>query len=1507
MDSSDEELVSDLEDRTDDIAASVLSQFIAVNADQRRRERPPESENRLVCVSIPRVDNEHEFLLLPGHSRVDRIVSKANDDAYQIPYGDLLDLRDGPAALSLFKGTRSQRLKQSTLRAQEQGFVNIETLNLSSDEEQRPARRLRKRLHNALSVSPPQFSSSSEFDNDNPSSAPSIRRSRRLASQTWRHRSFSESQDESDELNGDVNFGKRRSQRARKEVRPAKQGVRTSQRLRTGGTRPMMERMEDDISEVEAAQSGSKYSGAREIFEVLPKDNLFRLRHQPACATCFYGDSPQDPLVYCQGCTSSYHKACLGPRGQRLHLATKVDSGYFILQCRACLGTAHAKDRLAPHLGSCSQCLKPGFFSKPLRPQLTARQEQLQREENGGIDPSVTVDVDQVNSVENMMFRCATCKRCWHMSHLPAKSRNAARVIFDSDDDREGDEDDLELQSRRFNEHSRRWECHDCDNAPGEIEVLVAWRPMDLNTYTPGYTSDMLSEVSKEYLVKWQKLSYFRATWMPGSWVWGVTAAAMRKAFHKSSRNLRPCMTTEDAIPEEFLHIDIVLDVRYSNVVSNRTREIDLARITEVKEVYAKYKGLTYEEAVWEQPPESHNVDQWRSFQDAYREWVQGNYVRPPNRGGLKKHLLNVRSKDFEQYWKKSSQPVILTGGQLMQYQLIGLNWIYESWFRQRNAILADEMGLGKTIQVIAFFAALIQDHNCWPFLVVVPNSTVPNWRSEIRRWAPSLRVVTYYGLSTARKLAHDYEMFPGAAGKADLRCHIVITSYETMADPHARRIFAAVPWQVLVVDEGHRLKNDKSQLYESLSKINFPFKLLLTGTPLQNNIRELFNIIQFCDPSKDAETLEAQYQNLTKENISELHKMILPYFQRRTKAQVLSFLPPMAQIIIPVSMTVVQKKLYKSILAKNPQLIKAIFKKTDGRSLKQSERHNLNNILVQLRKCLCHPFVYSKAIEERGVSDTLLYRNLVEASSKLQLLELLLPKLQERGHRVLLFSQFLDFLDIIEDFLDGLGVLHLRLDGSLSSLQKQKRIDEFNAPNSPYFVFMLSTRAGGVGINLATADTVIIMDPDFNPHQDIQALSRAHRIGQHRKVLVFQLMTKGTAEEKIIQIGRKKMALDQALIGFMDMEDDNGLDLESILRHGADALFDDDDQEDVQYDSESVEKLLERSEVENTKTGEDSSAESQFSFARVWTNDSANLEDRLDQTENSTPNSTVWEKILKERERIAKQEALEKAETLGRGKRKRQAVDYALPSSPFRKDGKDSDTEFTGTEADSDNDGIRSDSFASPERAKKRIVSPQNRDSALGRPYKRAQVPDLEATTGEAPLNGTSMTMNHERCIACDTIHPQGHCRLKQAGVEHCGLCGIAHFGHSRTCPHLNSEVQVASMLSSLKESTEQRALVEEATKYLRGIRGDLVRRKKHKPARAGAPAAPHNPTMNPNANHWNHPPTPPIPPVLAPPPRLAPVPGPGPAHWHQPYYPWPPAQGPLNPNHPPAYFPPR
>ena len=184
----------------------------------------------------------------------------------------------------------------------------------------------------------------------------------------------------------------------------------------------------------------------------------------------------------------------------------------------------------------------------------------------------------------------------------------------------------------------------------------------------------------------------------------------------------------------------------------------------------------------------------------------------------------------------------------------------------------------------------------------------------------------------------------------------------------------------------------------------------------------------------------------------------------------------------------------------------------------------------------------------------------------------------------------------------------------------------------------------------------MIILDPDFNPHQDIQALSRAHRIGQKKKVLVFQLTTRSTAEEKIMQIGKKKMMLDHVLIEQMDTEDDAGMDLESILRHGTEALFQD-DSENIHYDAASVDRLLDRSQIEDTSTGKDASAESQFSFARVWANDKATMEDSLGdpEKEDSAPDPSIWEKILKEREEEVAAEAAAHAQALGRGKRKRQ------------------------------------------------------------------------------------------------------------------------------------------------------------------------------------------------------------------------------------------------------------
>jgi superfamily II DNA or RNA helicase len=805
-----------------------------------------------------------------------------------------------------------------------------------------------------------------------------------------------------------------------------------------------------------------------------------------------------------------------------------------------------------------------------------------------------------------------------------------------------------------------------------------------------------------------------------------------------------------------------------------------------------------------------------------------------------------------------------------------------------------------------------------------------------------------------------------------DLRCHIVVTSYDAAADDNCRRFFRGVSWAGLVVDEGQRLKNDKSQLYTALTAVRAPFRLLLTGTPLQNNARELFNLLHFLDDTINAEQLEEQYAEMTAENIRELHDQIRPFILRRTKAKVLTFLPPLGQIILPISMSHLQKQVYKSILSKSPELLKALF--TSDKQLKQQERANLSNILMQLRKCLCHPFVYSREIEERSDVAAVSHRNLVEASAKLTLLETLLPKLQERGHRVLIFSQFLDMLNIIEDFLDGMQLPYQRLDGTMGSLEKQKRIDQFNAPDSPLFAFLLSTRAGGVGINLATADTVIILDPDWNPHQDLQAIARAHRIGQKKKVLCLQLATRASVEEKIMQMGKKKMALDKVVVQDLDREDPEDEDVESILKYGAAELFKDDDADhEIRYDDASIDKLLDRSQIENTQTGEDDSAESQFGFARIWVNEKGGLQDDFDIVdEEVAPDPGVWDKILKERQAAAAAEALAKAEAMGRGRRAKavcvtlfsvrtaanitQAVDYATekrdadaasvagtdhfedsaaPPSPIKKPskkrknktGSESDTDFQAeSEDESEPELVHDDVDAAKELGNRRHRSTTN--NASSSLYKQngagaSQVPSssqskfptvtfpIQTTPKKGgaravrslpkpvqvvpPKGGTRVRLNSDRqaqpitsseqasfhhappafidlsspppepapkapktneaavkpferatipirnpleptygsfgnriCAACHKNHPQGACELKAAGAEHCGLCGLAHYGHSRTCPHIKSETQVREMLEALKNSPEKKELVDAAMKYLRGVKGTLVQQKK-------------------------------------------------------------------------------
>lgn len=998
-----------------------------------------------------------------------------------------------------------------------------------------------------------------------------------------------------------------------------------------------------------------RVSGAKEAFTSIP-DGPFKQSHCNTCDTC--GNGPVAPnkgiMIYCQGCAMAYHKTCLGFRSTRDHLVTKVGPEQFALQCRHCIGVRKKKDIRAPSLEICQVCRTKGQACDPFAPKRTAVQEQKLREENGGEDPIIPVDRQLINNAANVLFRCIACHCAYHFEHLPPPDNH--RIVG-------GD-----VRADRLAKYSLHWKCKNCLDMPNKVDTLVAWRPMDRDSYVTGQTTLDLVEDAKEYLVKWASQSYAHCEWKPGPWVCGATNGVMRNAFPKRNdgANLLPKFDERDAIPEEYLLADVVLDVRYKGTFKFESKKTDLDKVFMIDQALIKFEGLDYVDAVWDEPPAHDSGLRWDAFLSAYNEFLNGKHFKSEPVSNIKERLRKFRHLNFDKdvAFEDGTHPPptqpkgLREGNTLMKYQIQGLNWILNSFYEERSAVLADEMGLGKTIQVISLMAAIsLQGPRAWPWLIVVPNSTCPNWRREIKKWAPDMRVVCYHGGKEPQRLAYKYELFPNDS--KEMKAHVVIMSYDSAQDDQTRTLFKNVQWIGMVVDEGQRLKNDENLLYGALRSMRVPWRLLLTGTPLQNNKRELFNLLQFIDPSKNAVRLDEQFAELTKDNITELHEMIKPHFLRRTKARVLKFLPPMAQIILPVSMSIVQEKLCKSIMERNPELIRAIFANT---KLKSNERSSLNNILMQLRKCLGHPFLYSQAVEDKTVDQETMHRNLVEASAKFVLLEQMLPKLHECGHRVLIFSQFLGMLDIIEDFLTGMGYKYRRLDGNVSSLERQKRIDAFNEPGSECFAFLLSTRAGGVGINLATADTVIILDPDFNPHQDLQALSRAHRIGQKNKVLCFQLMTKGSVEEKIMQIGRKKMALDHALVESMDVDQekspDAGEDLESILKHGAEALFNDGEKEQIKYDAAAIDKLLDRTAIQPTNQTDREEGEAkkpQFSYARVWQNDSGNLATELQVEENPDVPMSVWDEILKQREDEAKRRAELNKEVLGRGGRRRQ------------------------------------------------------------------------------------------------------------------------------------------------------------------------------------------------------------------------------------------------------------
>ncbi|CAL5337829.1 unnamed protein product [Camellia sinensis] len=481
--------------------------------------------------------------------------------------------------------------------------------------------------------------------------------------------------------------------------------------------------------------------------------------------------------------------------------------------------------------------------------------------------------------------------------------------------------------------------------------------------------------------------------------------------------------------------------------------------------------------------------------------------------------------------------------GKMRDYQLAGLNWLIRLYENGINGILADEMGLGKTLQTISLLGYLHEFRGITgPHMVVAPKSTLGNWMNEIKRFCPIIRAIKFLGNPDERKHIRENLL---VAGKFD----VCVTSFEmAIREKSALRQFS---WRYIVIDEAHRIKNENSLLSKTMRLYKTNYRLLITGTPLQNNLHELWSLLNFLLPEifSSAETFDEWFQisgeNDQQEVVQQLHKVLRPFLLRRLKSDVEKGLPPKKETILKVGMSQMQKQYYRALLQKDLEVVNA-----------GGERKRLLNIAMQLRKCCNHPYLFQGA--EPGPPYTT-GDHLITNAGKMVLLDKLLPKLKERDSRVLIFSQMTRLLDILEDYLLFRGYLYCRIDGNTGGEDRDASIEAFNKPGSEKFVFLLSTRAGGLGINLATADVVILYDSDWNPQVDLQAQDRAHRIGQTKEVQVFRFCTEYTIEEKVIERAYKKLALDALVIQqgrLAEQKTVNKDDLLQMVRFGAEMVF---------------------------------------------------------------------------------------------------------------------------------------------------------------------------------------------------------------------------------------------------------------------------------------------------------------------------------------------------------------
>uniref|UniRef100_A0A7M4EJW9 Chromodomain-helicase-DNA-binding protein 4 n=1 Tax=Crocodylus porosus TaxID=8502 RepID=A0A7M4EJW9_CROPO len=999
--------------------------------------------------------------------------------------------------------------------------------------------------------------------------------------------------------------------------------------------------------------------------------------HQDYCEVCQQGGE----IILCDTCPRAYHMVCLDPDME------KAPEGKW----------------------SCPHCEKEGI-------QWEAKEDNSEGEE---ILEDVVGDAEEED--DHHMEFCRVCKdggellccdACPSSYHIHCLNPPLPEIP------------------------NGEWLCPrcTCPALKGKVQKILIWkwgqppvgppppRPPDADPSAPP-PKPLEGRPERQFFVKWQGMSYWHCSWVselqlelhcqvmfrnyqrkndmdePPSGDFGGEEEKSRKRKNKDPKYAE--------MEERFYRYGIKPEWMMIHRILNHS-------VDKKANVHylIKWRDLPYDQASWES--EDVDIQDYDLYKQAYwnhRELMRGEEGRPGKKIKKVKMRKLERPPDtptVDPTVKYDRQPDYLdvTGGTLHPYQLEGLNWLRFSWAQGTDTILADEMGLGKTVQTAVFLYSLYKEgHSKGPFLVSAPLSTIINWEREFEMWAPDMYVVTYVGDKDSRAIIRENEFtFEDNAirgGKkasrmkkeAAVKFHVLLTSYELITIDMA--ILGSIDWACLIVDEAHRLKNNQSKFFRVLNGYSLQHKLLLTGTPLQNNLEELFHLLNFLTPERfhNLEGFLEEFADIAKEDqIKKLHDMLGPHMLRRLKADVFKNMPSKTELIVRVELSPMQKKYYKYILTRNFEALNA---RGGGNQV------SLLNVVMDLKKCCNHPYLFPVAAMEAPKMPNGMYDGsaLIRASGKLLLLQKMLKNLKEGGHRVLIFSQMTKMLDLLEDFLEHEGYKYERIDGGITGNMRQEAIDRFNAPGAQQFCFLLSTRAGGLGINLATADTVIIYDSDWNPHNDIQAFSRAHRIGQNKKVMIYRFVTRASVEERITQVAKKKMMLTHLVVrpglgsktGSMSKQE-----LDDILKFGTEELFKDESAEGgdnkegedssvIHYDDKAIERLLDRNqdETEDTELQGMNEYLSSFKVAQYVVREEEMGEEVereiIKQEESVDPD--YWEKLLRHH---YEQQQEDLARNLGKGKRIRKQVNY---NDDWQDDQSDNQSDYSVASEEGDED----------------------------------------------------------------------------------------------------------------------------------------------------------------------------------------------------------------------------